>query len=488
MLPPSVGKSRLAAFLAVAGFTILSPVARGEEPPSAVPVAAQAETAAEQAPPADLAPRVQQLEEQIRKLQEMIQRLLEEKAAAGKPVAPADVQKMVDEQLKKHSSPLAGWQDGFFLQSPDGDFRLRLRGYLQSDTRTFTSSGDTGADSFFLRRVRPIFEGRLYKNFDFRIMPDFGGGTTVLQDAYLDVKYWPPTQLRLGKFKEPFSLERLQSGSELLFIERSIANNLAPNRDVGVQLFGDVVKGTLTYQLGYFNGVVDSASSDGDVGDDKDLVARVFAQPFKAKTKSPLQGLGVGVAVTTGKRDELLTGVNLRTAGRSTFFRYDATVAGAGTQTRWTPQLYYFGGPFGLMGEYVESRVKVREAAARGDLTHSGWYLQGSYVLTGEKPTYRQVTPARPFDPKNNQWGAFELAFRYGKVTMDRDTFTQGFADPAISAREATAYTFGLNWYLTRAVKAQFNYERTDFDHAIRFGTDTRDHEDVFLTRFQLAY
>jgi phosphate-selective porin OprO/OprP len=488
MLHRSVSNRRLATVLALAGFISHCSVARGEEPAPEPPAVVEASAQAEPVP-AELEGRVRQLEEQLRQLQETLCHLLEERAAAGRAVDSAEVQKLVDEQLKKHFSRSPGWQDGFSLQSADGSFRLRLRGYLQSDARAFLSSGgETGADSFFLRRVRPIFEGTLYRHFDFRIMPDFGGGSTSLQDAHLDIRYWPAAQLRFGKFKTPFSLERLQSGADLLFIERSIANNLAPNRDVGVQLYGDLARGTLSYQVGVFNGALDTASVDGDAGDDKDIAARVFAQPFRNRRDSALQGLGVGLAVTTGKRDEAFSGVSYRTAGRFPFFRYDTAVVGDGAQTRWSPQFHYYHGPVGLMGEYAESRQKVREGDARGDLTHRGWYLQGSYVLTGEKASYRNIAPAKPFDPRNGEWGAFELAFRWGQVTLDRDAFTQGFADPATSAREATAYTLGLNWYLNRAVKAQLNYERTDFDRAIPFGARSRDHEDLFLTRFQIAY
>ena len=46
-------------------------------------------------------------------------------------------------------------------------------------------------DNFLLRRVRPIFAGTVGRHFEFQIMPDFGIGTTVLQDAWLDVNYSP---------------------------------------------------------------------------------------------------------------------------------------------------------------------------------------------------------------------------------------------------------------------------------------------------------
>src|SRR6185503_10329961 len=121
-----------------------------------------------------------------------------------------EVEAIVEDKLKKQKV-LAGWKDGFYLESPNGDFKLKLRGYLQADARFFPlEAGDTGTDSFFLRRVRPILEGTVYKYFDFRIMPDFGGGSTVLQDAYARINYWPYAQIQAGKWKSPFSLERLQ--------------------------------------------------------------------------------------------------------------------------------------------------------------------------------------------------------------------------------------------------------------------------------------
>jgi phosphate-selective porin OprO and OprP len=487
MPPYSVPNRPVALAFALVGLVTVTPAAsRADAPaatsPSAVLPSPQA------TPPADLESRVRDLEETVRQLQETIRQLRESQPPGQPAVQPADVQKMVDERLKQQKSPVS-WQDGFTLQSPDGNFLLKVHGYLQSDSRWFPSNkGDTGANSFYLRRVRPIFEGTVYKNMDFRLMPDFGLGTTVLQDAYLDLRLSPEFQIRAGKYKEPVSLERLQSGTDLLFAERSIANNLAPNRDVGAMFHGDLSQGTIGYALGVFNGVLDGGLSDGDVEDSKDVVARVFLQPFKNQAGSAAQGLGFGVAGSIGRQRDPLAALAYKTAGRSTFFKYDPAAVGAGDHRRLEPQLYYFQGPFGLMSEYARSQQGVRKGATRGDLTNTGWYVQGSYVLTGEKATYRSVTPAKPFDPKNGQWGAFELAARLSQIHVDQDAFRLGLADPTASASDAHAYTLGLNWYLNRAVKAQFNYERTVFDRSIKFGSDKRDHEDVFLTELQLAF
>src|SRR5580765_1643198 len=101
---------------------------------------------------------------------------------------------------------ISAGKGGFFLTSPDGDFVIKIRGYIQADGRFFFQDQPAAVDTFVLRRVRPIFEGTVYKYFDFKLMPDFAGGTTVLQEAYFDTKFHPAIKLRVGKFKTPFAL------------------------------------------------------------------------------------------------------------------------------------------------------------------------------------------------------------------------------------------------------------------------------------------
>lgn len=443
------------------------------------------------------APRSGNVDDRLRALEAEIEQLKRERAQAAEepPVGESQVKNIVDETLKKQKV-LAGWKDGFFLQSPSGDFQFKLRGYSQADARFFPSTkGDTGNDSFFLRRVRPQFEGTVFTYFGFRIMPDFGGGSTTLQDGYIDVNYFNPyVSLRAGKFKEPFSLERLQSGSELLFIERSIAQNIAPNRDVGVQLSGNVADGIFQYQLGIFNGLVDGGSSDGDLNSDKDFAGRVFVQPLKGAGVAAVEQLGVGLAGTYGNRTDDNGAVNYRTAGRSSFYRYaNNTVTGKGNQWRIAPQASWFWGPFGFMGEYYKSESAIKGTVGTGDAATNpsadensdGWFVQASWVLTGEEASYKMVTPINNFDPWNGRWGAFEIAGRVSNINLDDDAID---AKLATGTDEAWAYTAGLNWYFNRAFKIQFNYERTDFDGKPTFSGKARDHEDVLLTRFAIAF
>ena len=443
-----------------------------------LPSPAAAQSASPSVPTPDLEQRVRQLEAEVRELREALQRA----QGTAPPPAPGATPKAAPR-------PAAGWQNGFFVQSPDGDFRLRVGGLLQSDLRLYTGrGGDTGNSTFVLRRVRPIFEGTIYRNIDFRIMPDFAGGRAVVQDAFMDLRLRSQTVLRFGRFKAPFNLETLQSSADVQFVERSITNNLVPGRDVGFQLSGDIGRGTASYALGVFNGVPDGTSGDGDTNDDKDIVARIFVQPFRNNARSSLQGLGVGVGASHGRRKEPAASVNLRTATRSSFFRYAEGTTADGDHTRLAPQFYLYRGPLGLLGEYVTSRQRVTKDGVSDTLTHNGFTFQTTYVLTGERASYRGVMPQRPFDPASGQSGAFELGFRYARFRADSDTFRLGFADPGTAAEKVDEYTLGLNWYLNPAVKAQLNYERTDFGRGIRFGPDTRDYEDALLTRFQVGF
>jgi len=396
-------------------------------------------------------------------------------------------------EASKGPQPIIGaGPDGFYLQSADKkSFKLRLRGYVQAQGRFF-AGGDLAVpnNEFLMRRVRPIVEGTVAEFIDFKIMPDFGLGTTVLQDAYLNARYWQLAQLQVGKFKEPFGIERLQSGATLTFIERGVPNTIVPNRDVGAQLWGNWRQGLVTYQLAAFDGVNDGGSTDGDNNDGKDFVGRVFTQPFQETVWEPLQGLGFGVAWSAGKANG--SPATLKTVGQQTFFKYGSSVQQSGQRYRVSPQLYWAWGPFGLLGEWVQSSTPLRikrSAGSTPDLRadNSAWQVQASYVLTGESASYNGVVPRTSFAPGHGTWGAFEIAARYGELDVDNDVFRHGYASLSDSARHASSYGLDLNWYLNRFLKWQLEFDQTFFDRGARNGND-RPTESVVMTEFQVSY
>ena len=190
---------------------------------------------------------------------------------------------------------------GFNFSSADSNFVAQLHGLVQFDSRSFFSDGGVnGNDGFLLRRARPIFSGTVFRDFDYQFTPDFGGSTVQIQDAYLNYRYSPWFQVQAGKFKSPVGLEHLQSDPVTLFNERSLVSALVPNRDLGLQIKGDISGGVASYAVGIFNGGTDynGTTVNSSFQDGKSVAGRVFFQPWKNSDLNGLRGLGFGVGAS----------------------------------------------------------------------------------------------------------------------------------------------------------------------------------------------
>ncbi|KAF1691110.1 OprO/OprP family phosphate-selective porin [Pseudoxanthomonas koreensis] len=392
---------------------------------------------------------------------------------------------------KEKEAPVVAVNDkGASFKSASGDYELRFRGLLQGDGRFYNSGVPAGTnDTFLLRTARPIFEGTLGKWVGYRFTPEFAGDSATIVDAYADLKFSPAATVRLGKFTSPVGLERLQSSSALSAVERGIASELAPNRDIGVQLQGDLGGGRASYAIGVYNGAVDGRDAPStNPDDDFEYGARLFFEPFR-NDASAWSGLGFGIGASVG--DTHGSGNNFlpryRTPGQVQFFNYRGTVAADGRRTRWSPQAYYYRNRFGLLAEYIESAQEVRLGADTAELDNTAWQATASWVLTGEDASYRGVVkPSRPLSPGKGGWGAWELVGRYGELDVDDGAFPL-FADPAVAARSAQTWTVGVNWYLNSNLKLVANYLQTGFDGGAAAGADRTDEKAVF-TRLQVAF
>jgi phosphate-selective porin OprO/OprP len=360
----------------------------------------------------------------------------------------------------------AGWRDGFFIQSEKGDFRLQIGALVHADGRFALGDEDeTVTDTFAIRRLRPYLRGRFAQHFEFYLNPDFAGGTLVIQDAYVDTVFAPAFRLRAGKAKTPFGLERLQTVSNILFFERALPTGLVPNRDVGVQVLGDISGGLVSYAAGVVNGVIDGGSGDVDSSDSKDLAGRLVVRPFTKRPAGALRGLALGFAGTRGKQAGAGALPTLRTTPlQQPFFSYSGAVAD-GVRTRYSPQVSYIDKSFAGLLEYVHSELPVRKGSVIDDIGHGSWQIAGSWVLTGEAATDGStgVRPRANFDFGGGHYGAFQIAARYHALTVDDRAFALNLAAAGSSAK-AEAWTAGLNWYLTPSFKYVVNFERTVFD------------------------
>ena len=322
-----------------------------------------------------------QLKQQIQELDQKV-RVLEREREIDQDGAAA---------LAKTAPRIIIGGSGVSFSSGDSNFTAQIHGVVQFDSRTFfEDNGLNGNDGFLLRRARPILSGTLFHDYDYQFTPDFGGSTVQIVDAYMNYRYSPELQVQAGKFKSPIGLEHLQADVNTSFNERSLATDLVPNRDLGIDLHGDLFSGVASYALGVFNGASDynGTTVNTSFQDDKAFEGRLFFQPWKNSSVNGLRGLGFGVGGSyqeshpnTNTASGLTPGYT--TDGQQKFFAYSSGVNASGPAWRVSPQAYYYYGPFGLLAEYVASEQRVKKAANSVDLANTAWEISGSLAADG---------------------------------------------------------------------------------------------------------
>ncbi|MGZ3405309.1 MAG: porin, partial [Polyangia bacterium] len=224
-----------------------------------------------------------------------------------------------------------------------------------------------------------------------------------------------------------------------------------------------------------------------------------FAHPLQRLRADALRNLGVGFGATWGEQRGTIAATGLpqfKTTGQNTFFTFlsdptgvKPTILALGGRYRFSPQLYYYVGPFGLLAEYVYSATTVSAYGSGKQtlLANQAWQLQASFVVTGEHASYEGVQPKHPFSIRQRHFGALELAARYGELRVDGATFPT-FADPTRSARAALEWAVEANWHFTRLVKFALLFARTTFTGgAAPLGGD-RQPENALIGRLQVAF
>ncbi len=437
---------------------------------------------------------VKRLEQRVSTLESLNEKV---KAIGNEVAAQTEIKQIQTDadRTKTLDAPAVSASDqGFRLQSGDGDYRIRFGGLAQMNGRFFTSGNDeNNSSTFYVNKARPIISGAVAKYWEFQFMPDFGQGQVVLQDAWINAGYFTEAQFQLGKYKANMDLERIQSDPALELIQRSQIQNLVLNRDIGAQVQGLLFDRRVAYALALMNGVPNNtASFDSDNNDAKDFVGRLFLTPFQRTKIDWLNGLGFGLAGTYGnERGDTIS--SYKTWGQSTWFSYNNGVTAAGEHARLGFQSYYYFHQLGLMAEYSQDqqRLNLSSKNLNRSFTNTGYLLQASYYLTGEKASFTNVSPNRPFEfGEEGGLGAWELAARISNVANDSKQFQLGFANPGLSAKTATEFAVGLNWILNNNIKYMVDYALTDFYEGAGTATNptNRPAESTIESQLQIAF
>src|SRR5262245_28521781 len=163
----------------------------------------------------------------------------------------------------------AYFKEGLRFETADKKFQTHVGGRIQIDnsqfaeTQGFKNEFGSVENASEIRRARIQIDGLIYGRIDYMLEYDFATGQAEAKDVYMgliDVPY--AGTLRVGHFKEPFSLEEVTSDNYITFMERALPNAFAPSRNLGIMAYNDPLDQRMTWALGAFRGNSDNFGAE----------------------------------------------------------------------------------------------------------------------------------------------------------------------------------------------------------------------------------
>ncbi|WP_422925133.1 OprO/OprP family phosphate-selective porin [Singulisphaera sp. PoT] len=392
---------------------------------------------------------------------------------------------------------------GFEIKTDDDEFFLQFHNLTQFDYRGYIPNNQNPIhDTFAFPRQWWMFSGRITKPVGYFLSFANGFDSLSLLDVFVDFNYDPRLQLRIGRFKTPFTYEFLVKPIQgLVMPERSVFfNNFGQNRDLGVMTYGRLFK-HFDYAAGIFNGTRNGYVANGD---DKFFSALVSWKPFGNAEGSILENFAFGGSVFTGNNNSInpvpqTLRTIVPTTGNSVagvpFLNFNNNVRETGPVALWDLHAAYFYKQLAITGEWGSGFQDYALSTNVGNRTHlpiNSFYVEGGYLLTGEtRSSLGIVKPKRPFDLRKGKFGtgAWELTSRYQYLDLGNEVFTHGLADPNSWANRVSLADLGFNWHLTQYLKFMFMWEHADFNNPVQYAPGKRSlSNNSFIARLQLFF
>ncbi|WP_199554822.1 OprO/OprP family phosphate-selective porin [Sandaracinobacteroides hominis] len=302
-----------------------------------------------------------------------------------------------------------------------------------------------------------------YKGFDSDPNEDW-----QMTDISITLAKGDRSKLTLGKTKETFAYEMVGDSANLPVVER-VLSPFYVSRNTGARfthVWGPNKRGTLSFGVYNDDWDIDTKkSARRGVDSSVRLTALVWDDPADDS-----HYLHVGASFrNVASKGELRYRGRPGTNASDNFIDTGSFDADGALHMGLEAMLAL--GPISVQGEYTTAWV---DAPTMGNPSFDGWYVTGSWILTGDhRPYDRNVGYARRVVPKG-RWGAHELIARWSDVDL-RDSQVDGGRFRRIDA--------GYNWWATQRWKFGLHYGHVWLD---RFGE--RGQTDTLMTRLQWVY
>jgi len=219
-------------------------------------------------------------------------------------------------------------------------------------------------------------------------------------------------------------------------------NPFVRSRDIGVQQSKAIFRQRATWAVGWFNDWLISGDSASAAGND--FAARLTVLPIWSGDGTHYLHLGTSVRYVGGDDHKL----RFRGTPASHVADYYVDTGTMAADHAWNTglEILWNAGGYSLLGEYVTSSVN---SASSDNPRFEGYYVTGSWVLTGEhRPYDRKTGYARRVLPQGH-WGALELFGRFGQIDLN---------DRSVSGGVVDGWWAGVNWWATRRWRLSVTY------------------------------
>lgn len=339
-------------------------------------------------------------------------------------------------------------------------------GFFDQNPAALALTGEVD-DGITFRTTRLWAKGQLSPDVGFQTELDFAQpGRPNFQNVYLELQnLWGHNVLRLGRWKQPFSLETQTSIRFLTFIERATLFSFVPFRRTGLGLLGMADDTRTTWGVSAFRAADDNFGDDVGQPGGFAMAARATHLLVDQCEGRELVHIGaayhyndpVGDRVRISTAPEFVLGSNTR--GNTPAFVDTGNLVADHSDVRGVEAAWVHH-QFSLQAEYAKAHVQ--QLLGLPQVAFPSGYVFASYFLTGETRQYSRTLGAfdrpkvdHPFVAEGEGAGAFELTARYSFIDLE---------DQQVRGRTMDDYTVGLNWHINDHSKIILNYVKSDVE------------------------